>query len=249
MSLLREGGGDGVAVLRLNRPRVRNALGGELVATLGAALAELDDDSGVRVAVLTGTPPGFCAGSDLKELSRMNGEGKVRHEAETGRLARHIQHLGIPVIAAVEGFAMGGGFLLATSCDLVVTAGDARWHLPEVRLGWVPPWGVQSLVSRVGPVTARRLVWGERPLTGGELYALGAADELTVPGDALARALEVAAGLARLPAHAVTSAKRALADAVAGHAETLDARTAWMFGADCGSGAARRSLARFHSPV
>ncbi|MGW3350123.1 enoyl-CoA hydratase/isomerase family protein [Nonomuraea rubra] len=248
MSLRREHA-DGVAVLRLDRPHVRNALGAELVDSLGAALAELDDDPGVRVAVLTGTPPGFCAGSDLKELSRMDGEAMVRHEAATGRLARDIRHLGIPVIAAVEGFAMGGGFLLATSCDLVVTAGDARWHLPEVGLGWVPPWGVQSLVSRVGPVTARRLVWGERPLTGGELYALGAADELTVPGDALPRALEVAAGLARLPAHAVTSAKRALADAAGEHAETLDARTAWMFGADCGSEAARRSLARFRTPV
>ncbi|GAA2212394.1 enoyl-CoA hydratase-related protein [Nonomuraea monospora] len=257
MSLLRERG-DGVAVLRLDRPRVRNALGGELVAALGAVLAELDDDPGVRVAVLTGTPPGFCAGSDLKELSRLNGAGSgggagreamVRHEAATGRLARQIQHLGIPVIAAVEGFAMGGGFLLATSCDIVVTAGDARWHLPEVQLGWVPPWGVQSLVARVGPVTARRLVWGERPLTGGEVYALGAADELAVPGEALERALEVAGGLARLPAHAVASAKRALADAVGERAETLDARTAWMFGADCGSEAARRSLARFHSPV
>ncbi|TYB71347.1 enoyl-CoA hydratase/isomerase family protein [Nonomuraea sp. PA05] len=248
MSLLRERG-DGVAVLRLDRPRVRNALGGELVEALGAALAGLDDDPGVRVAVLTGTPPGFCAGSDLKELSRLDSDAMVRHEAATGRLARQIQHLGIPVIAAVEGFAMGGGFLLATSCDIVVTAGDARWHLPEVQLGWVPPWGVQSLVARVGPVTARRLVWGERPLTGGEVYALGAADELTVRGEALERALEVAEGLARLPAHAVASAKRALADAVGERAETLDARTAWMFGADCGSEAARRSLTRFHSPV
>ncbi|MFI7466041.1 enoyl-CoA hydratase/isomerase family protein [Nonomuraea sp. NPDC049646] len=234
-----------VAVLRLDRPRVRNALGSGLVAALGSALTELDDDPGVRAAVLTGAPPGFCAGSDLKELSGMTREGMVRHEADTGRVARAVQHLGIPVVAAVEGFALGGGFLLATGCDVVVTAEDARWHLPEVRLGWVPPWGIQSLAARVGPVAARRLVWGDRPLTGRELHALGGADELAEPGQALACALEVAAGLAALPPHAVASAKRALTDAVSGPAETLDARTAWMFGADCASAAARESLARF----
>ncbi|GGT07877.1 enoyl-CoA hydratase/isomerase family protein [Nonomuraea spiralis] len=234
-----------VAVLRLNRPHVRNALGSGLVAELGGTLAALDDDPEVRAAVLTGAPPGFCAGSDLKELSGMTREGMVRHEADTGRMARGVQHLGLPVVAAVEGFALGGGFLLATGCDVVVTAEDARWHLPEVRLGWVPPWGIQSLAARVGPVAARRLVWGERPLTGRELHGLGGADELTGPGEALDGALEVAARLAALPPHAVASAKRALTDAVNGPAETLDARTGWMFGADCASTAARESLARF----
>ncbi|NUO97726.1 MAG: enoyl-CoA hydratase/isomerase family protein [Nonomuraea sp.] len=234
-----------VAVLRLDRPHVRNALGGELVNALGAALAALDDDPGVRAAVLTGAPPGFCAGSDLKELSGLTREGMVRHEADTGRVARGVQHLGIPVVAAVEGFALGGGFLLATCCDVVVTAEDARWHLPEVRLGGVPPWGIQGLVARIGPVAARRLVWGDRPLTGRELHELGGADELTAPGGALKAALEVASRLAELPPHAVASAKRALADAVNGPAETLDARTGWMFGADCASPAARESLARF----
>jgi enoyl-CoA hydratase/carnithine racemase len=232
-----------VAVLRLNRPATRNALGGGLVDRLLATLAALEDDRGVRAVVLTGTPPGFCSGSDLKELAALPADAAVRHEARTGAAARAIAHLGMPVVAAVEGFALGGGFLLATACDVVVTADDARWQLPEVRLGWVPPWGLQGLVGRVGPAAARRLAWGEPPLTGAELHRLGGADELTGPDGALGRACEVAARLAALPPHAVASTKRALADAAAGPAEALDARTTWMFGADWATEAARASVA------
>jgi enoyl-CoA hydratase/carnithine racemase len=234
-----------VALLRLNRPAVRNALSSGLVDRLGAALCALDDDPEVHAVVLTGAPPGFCAGSDLKELAGLPATGMVQHEAMTGQVARAIQRLGVPVVAAIEGFALGGGFLLATCCDVIVTAADARWQLPEVRLGWVPPWGLQSLVARVGPATAKLLAWGDRPLTGQDLHRLGAVDEVTEPGRALPRACEVAARLATLPPHAVASTKRALADATTGAAESLDARTTWMFGADCASATARASLAGF----
>lgn len=231
-----------VTVLRLNRPSVRNALGSRLIGLLTAALEALDQDPEVRVVVLTGSSPGFCSGSDLKELADLETDDMVRHEARTGCAARAIQRLGIPVVAAVEGFALGGGFLLATACDIVVTATDTRWHLPEVRLGWVPPWGLQTLITRVGPAVAKRLTWGARPLTGQDAYRLGVADELAEPGRALERAHEIAADLAVLPPRAVASAKRALADATVGAAEALDARTTWMFGEDCAHETARASL-------
>jgi enoyl-CoA hydratase/carnithine racemase len=233
------------AVLRLHRPAVRNALNRALVERLRTTLVALDEDPAVRVVVLTGAPPGFCAGSDLKELATLSVLGMVGHEVRTGLAVRTIPQLGIPVVAAVEGFALGGGFLLAIGCDLVVTSASARWHLPEVGLGWVPPWGLHGLVARVGPATARRLAWGDRPLTGLDLYRLGAVEEVTAPGRALARAREVAAALAGLPPHAVASTKRALARATARPAEALDARTAAMFGEDCRSPVARASLAGF----
>lgn len=249
-------GGDGqnggshraVAVLRLNRPAVRNALSAALVQRLATLLAELDDDPEVRVAVLTGSPPGFCAGSDLTELAGLPVAERVRHEARAGQLARTLQQLSLPVVAAVEGFALGGGFLLATSCDVVVSATSARWQLPEVGLGWVPPWGLHSLLSRAGPAATRRLAWGDQPLSGEQLHRAGVVDELSPPGQALRRAIEVADGLAALPPHAVTSTKRALADAGAGTAESLDARTAWLFGLDCQSDTAQRSFDRFRRP-
>ncbi|GIH67798.1 enoyl-CoA hydratase/isomerase family protein [Sphaerimonospora thailandensis] len=234
-----------VAVLRLNRPAVRNALGVEAVERLAAALTAIEEDPRVRAAILTGAPPGFCSGSDLKELAALPVSGMVRHETRTGEVVRAISRLGIPVIAAVEGFAIGGGFLLATACDIVVSARDARWHLPEARLGWVPPWGLQTLVTRVGPAAARRLAWGERPLSGQELHRLGGVDDLVAPGRALHHAREIAARLAALPPRAVASTKRALADAVAGGAEELDTRTTWMFGEDCEYGVARAGLLGF----
>jgi enoyl-CoA hydratase/carnithine racemase len=247
--VLRNGDGPGTVVLRLNRPAVRNALNAALVDRLAALFGELDDDPDVRAVVLTGSPPGFCAGSDLTELAGLPVAERIRHEARAGYLARTLQQLSIPVVAAVEGFALGGGFLLATSCDIVVSASQARWQLPEVGLGWVPPWGLQSLLARVGPAAARRLAWGERALSGQQLHQLGAVDEISEPGRALWHAMEVAAGLAALPPHAVASTKRALADAGAGPAEGLDARTSWMFGLDCYSTTAQLSFARFARPA
>ncbi|HST49784.1 enoyl-CoA hydratase/isomerase family protein [Jatrophihabitans sp.] len=246
-AVLRVASGPGTAVLQLNRPAVRNALNAALVDRLAAVLAELDDDPDVRAVVLTGSPPGFCAGSDLTELAGLPVAERTRHEARAGYLARRLQQLSIPVLAAVEGFALGGGFLLATSCDIVVSAGQARWQLPEVGLGWVPPWGLQSLLARVGPATARRLAWGEQALSGQQLHRLGAVDEISEPGGALQRAVDLAARLAALPPHAVASTKRAFADA--GSAEGLDARTVEMFGLDCSSTTAQLSFARFARPL
>ena len=152
------------------------------------------------------------------------------------------------MVASLDGFAVGGGFLLATSCDVVVSASHARWQLPEVGLGWVPPWGLHSLVTRVGPAAARRLAWGEQPLSGRQLYRIGAVDEVSEPGGALPEAMEVALRLAALPPHAVTSTKRALADSSTGAAASLDARTCWMFDLDCRTSIAQLSFDRFSKP-
>lgn len=248
-SVLVDSDGDSaVAVLTLNRPEVRNALSAALVGRLGALLPALDDDPGVRAVVLTGSAPGFCAGSDLTELAGLAVSERIRHEIRAGYLARTLQQLSTPVVAAVEGFALGGGFLLATSCDVVISASQARWQLPEVGLGWVPPWGLHSLLSRVGPAATRRLAWGEQALSGRQAYRIGVVDEVSEPGDALGQAMEVARRLAALPPHAVASTKRALADANAGAAENLDVRTSWMFGLDCYSSTAQLSFARFQRP-
>lgn len=234
-----------VALLTINRPSTRNALSSSVIFKLDEAMQKLDADGSVRVIVLTGVTPGFCAGSDLAELAGMSVHDMSVHEARTGQFVRSLQRIGKPVVAAIEGFAIGGGFLLATGCDLVVTAENARWHLPEVALGWVPPWGLQTLASRVGPTTARRLAWGDQPLTGADLYRLGVADEVAAPGTALERATELAVRLAVLPPEAVASTKRALSDAALVPAETLDTITTRLFAEDCESSAARASLDKF----
>lgn len=235
-----------VAILTIDRPTRRNALGQQLIEELFAQLDRADRDPATRVIVLTGAAPGFCAGSDLKELAGMDLAGMGAHEARTAALARSIALMDKPVVVGIEGFALGGGCVLAVSCDVVVSEPSARWHLPEVTIGWIPPWGIQALVARVGPVTARRLVWGADPFDGREAHRLGIADYLSEAGEpAREAALRVATRLAALPPQAVTSTKRFFAPLASGTGESMDAWANRLFLADCGHPAARITLNRF----
>jgi enoyl-CoA hydratase/carnithine racemase len=243
--LRNERAGD-IAILTIDRPARRNALGQQLIEELVCELDRADRDPATRVIVLTGTAPGFCAGSDLKELAGMDLASMGAHEAHTATLARSISLMNKPVVAGVEGFALGGGFVLAVSCDVVVSDPSAHWHLPEVKIGWIPPWGIQALVARVGPVAARRLVWGANPCDGREAHRLGVADYLVEPGETVRdAALRVAKGLAALPAQAVASTKQFFAPLVSGQGESMDAWANRLFLADCGHPAAKATLNRF----
>ncbi|MBV8851107.1 MAG: enoyl-CoA hydratase/isomerase family protein [Methylobacteriaceae bacterium] len=236
----------GIATLTIRRPHRRNAIGAALVEALFDAFARLDADANVRAIVLTGVAPGFCAGSDLKELAEADLAGMRAHEARTAALARSIALLDTPVIAAVDGFALGGGFVLAASCDIVVSAINARWHLPEVTIGWIPPWGLQAVTARVGPVAARRLTWGAKPFDGREAHRIGIADYLAPDGQSvLDAALEEARLLAALPPPAVTSTKQFFAPLVSRTAEADDAWANRLFAGDCGHPVAQATLKRF----
>ncbi|GGE31738.1 putative enoyl-CoA hydratase echA8 [Agaricicola taiwanensis] len=238
-----------VATLTINRPQRRNALAAELVAKLTRAFADLDNDPNVGAVVLAGAAPSFCAGSDLKELGTMDVPGMVANEADTAAMARRIGLVSVPVVAAVEGYALGGGFILAASCDLVVTGADARWSLPEVPNGWLPPWGLQALVARVGPVNARRLVWGFETLDGEEARRLGVADYCVPSGEAASHAATLAARIAALPAPAVRSTKEFFQQAISVQAEAWDAAAGRIFADNCAHETARATLARFAAKV
>jgi enoyl-CoA hydratase/carnithine racemase len=237
---------EAVCLLTINRPNRRNAIGHELVVQFREQLARLDADPNVRVIVIAGKAPGFCAGSDLKELSSVDLAGMCSHEAETARLCRSFAFLQKPVIAAVDGFALGGGFVLAISCDIVVSSPGANWGLPEVSIGWIPPWGLQALVVRVGPSQARRLTWGEENFDGREAHRLGIADFLSPEGaSAESAALERARKLARLPLPAVSATKRFFASIAAGQAEPMDALANAMFAENCAHTVARQTLQKY----
>ena len=234
-----------VLILRLDRPERRNALGEEMIARLEEGLRNADENDAIRSIVLAAAPPAFCAGSDLKELGALSISGMCKHELETARVARQIGFIGKPVIAAVEGFALGGGFILAASCDIVVSASDTRWHLPEVQNGWIPPWGLQALAARVGPVKARLLTWGGEAIDGTRAEAIGLADYVTEPGSAFDRAIVVAEALAKLPAGAIASTKRYFEPLVLADAERQDELATRIFAADCNDPVAQQVLARF----
>jgi len=234
-----------VSILRLERAHRRNALGDALVAELQRALHANDDDDRVGASVVTGVAPGFCAGSDLKELGTMSLPEMIEHEARTARFCRGIAMLRKPVLAAVEGFALGGGFVFAASCDVVVTSRSARWHLPEVQIGWLPPWGLETLTNRVGLARARQLVWGARPFAGDEAARLGVADHVVDDGDALASAVTIGADLCRLPREAVASTKLYFATQAARNGEGGDHLASHLFRDDCRNPVAQATLKRF----
>ena len=234
-----------VAIVSLRRPERRNAMDQALVAALTATLLKMETDSDVASIILCGEPPGFCAGSDLKFIGRLSLEEMCRFEAETGDAARLIGLLNKPVIAAVEGFALGAGFILAASCDLVVSATNARWHLPEVPIGWLTPWGLQALIGRTGAVSARRLCFATEPLDGEEAKRIGVVDHLAGPGRAIDAATALGNRLAALPRQATGAVKRFFMPAVSGMSEVLDVRANAAFADNCKHPVARATLERF----
>jgi enoyl-CoA hydratase/carnithine racemase len=238
---------DRIGVVTLNRPQRRNAMDHDLVAALVRAFRGLDANPDIAAIVLRGEAPGFCAGSDLKFIGRLSLEAMCRFEAETGDMARLIGFLDKPVIAAVEGFALGGGFILAISCDLVVSADAARWHLPEVPIGWLTPWGLKALIARVGAVAARKLCYATETFDGREAKRLGLVDHLAEPGHADDVAMALAQRLAALPADAVSSTKRFFMPDILNMSEVLDVQANQAFAGNCRQPAARATLGRFGS--
>jgi enoyl-CoA hydratase/carnithine racemase len=236
-----------VGIVSLNRPERRNAIDRDLVVALVREMLRLGADPRIAVIVLKGEAPGFCAGSDLKFIGRLPLEDTCRFEAETGDMARLIGFLHKPVVASVEGFALGGGFILAVSCDLVVSAENARWHLPEVPIGWLTPWGLNALISRAGAVVARKVCYGSDAFDGREAKRLGFVDYLAGPGQADETAIKLAERIAALPAAAVAATKRFFIPEILGRAETLDVEANEVFAGNCRHPVARATLVRFGS--
>lgn len=202
--------GEGVLRLTLNRPERRNAMSMGLVTALEDALRRAESDGDARAIVLDGAGGGFCAGSDLSGLGTMDDGARRDFEAASGRLARALLIHPLPVVAAVAGFAIGGGLTLAAACDIVVTTAAAKWSLPEVPIGLFPAWGLQPVIDRIGIPAARRLSWGIDTHDGTAAQALGLADVLA--DDPLAEAVAVATRLAALPAGPSRAVKTYFAD-------------------------------------
>lgn len=197
-----------VLELVLAREKARNALDLETTERLIRSIAGAGDDAGIRAVLLRGEGAGFCAGSDVKEMAAASMGERLRIAERKAVLMRSIAELDKPVVCAVHGFALGGGFMLAIGCDAVVTAADAAWRLPEVGLGFFPPWGIEALAGRVGAARARWMVWGATTLSGSDAVRLGLAEEEVPAGQVLEQARAVAAHLAALPPNAVQSTKR-----------------------------------------
>ncbi|MCP1913808.1 enoyl-CoA hydratase/carnithine racemase [Bradyrhizobium elkanii] len=236
---------DGVAIITLQRSARRNSMDRSLVDGVKAALLELDRNDEVGAIVLAGAAPGFCAGSDLKFISRLELEAMGRFEQECGDLGRLMGYLAKPVVAAVEKFAIGGGLTLATSCDVVVAGRSSVFSLPEVPHGWLTPWGIRSLVARVGLVKARLLCFCLEALNCEDARIIGVVDYCCEDGEALTRAIEIANKLAQLPRPAVRATKRFFSNYLMEEAETMDFEANRLFLENCRETSAQATFEKF----
>jgi enoyl-CoA hydratase len=181
--------GDGVLTITLNRPAQKNAVNHDLAVELAAALDLLDADPALSVGVLTGAGGTFCAGMDLKAFAL--GELPVLDGRGFGGLTR--AEVRKPLIAAVEGWALGGGFELALACDLIVAAQDATFGFPEVKRGLVASeGGLLRLPRRIPYHVALRVLLTGDPLPAAEAAEHGLLADVTAPGGALEGAYQLA---------------------------------------------------------
>jgi len=210
---------EGVALVRINRPDARNALNMEVRKLIACHLTELGEDDATRCIVLTGNAKSFAAGADIKEMA---GVGPIEMwQRGTQKLWRVIAACPKPVIAAVNGFALGGGCELAMTCDIIIAGESARFGQPEVNIGIIPGGGgTQRLARAVGKYKAMKICLTGELFSAKEAFDMGLVSELVADADVEKRALEMASKIASLPPLAVQQVKEVL---LAGQDASLDA--------------------------
>lgn len=201
------------AILRLNRPDRLNAVSLELYERLGEALETIDTDERFRVAVITGTGRAFCVGADLKAHGEDDpGPEQRRRYVETGQSAyRRLQELRIPVVAAVNGHAIGAGLELALSCDIIVVSEDAKLRFPEIALGTFIGGGtVYTLAQRVGLAKAKELIMLGEFFLGADAQTFGLANRAVPTAEVWDHSIQIADALAARAPRSLAFAKQLL---------------------------------------
>jgi enoyl-CoA hydratase len=240
---------ENVTVLTLNRPKVLNALNAALLRELDEAIQALAADDTIRAIVLRGAGgKAFAAGADISELAEADAAAGEQIACRTQRIFRRIETLGKPVIACIDGYALGGGCELAMSCTFRLANETARLGQPEIKLGLIPGYGgSQRLPRLVGRGAALKLLLTGAIIDGAEAFRIGLVEEL-VRGDCealFARAVELARSLAQMPPLAVAGTIEAVdegADKALDEGLALESR---IFGRLCGTDDKREGTRAF----
>jgi enoyl-CoA hydratase len=198
-----------VGLVTLNRPKALNALNAQLIAELDQALSDFDADPAVAAMVITGSEKAFAAGADIKEMSEKDFAGAFTSDfiAPWGRVAQHRK----PIIAAVAGYALGGGCELAMMCDIIICAENARFGQPEINLGTIPgAGGTQRLTRAIGKGKAMEMILTGRMMDADEAERCGLAARIVPVADLLTEAMRIADAIAAKSQPTVVMAKEAV---------------------------------------
>ncbi len=246
MALLERSVEDGIALLALNRPDALNALNGPLLDQLEAALDEIEQSPEIHAVILTGNGRAFAAGADIAEIAALDRAAGLAFARRGQSLFTRIERLPKPVVAAVNGFALGGGCEIAMACHVRIASAKARFGQPEVKLGILPGFGgTQRLPRLVGRGVATRLILSGEPIRADEALRVGLVDEVCEPDVLLERARELLRSI-------LANGPRAVAAALAAIRQGLDQTEdegmeteARAFAELCGSDEMREGTAAF----
>lgn len=181
-----------IAILTINRPNLLNAVNTDALRLLKDTFLRLKEDASVNGVLLTGEGRSFCAGADISEMARLNSMEAVRF-AELGQgVMFAMERVGKPIIAAVNGHALGGGLELALSCDFIVAAASATFAVPEVKYGVIPGFGgTQRLARLVGKAKAKELIFTGDPIDAAEAFEIGLVNRIYPDGELLDGAMKL----------------------------------------------------------
>lgn len=200
---------EGIAIVRLNRPQVRNALNLSIRQELAEVFRGFTADRELRCVILTGDRKAFAAGADIEDMSRI--DAIQMYHRHTERLWAAVGDCPVPVIAAVNGFALGGGLELAMHCDIIIAGRGARLGQPEVKVGIMPgAGGTQRLLRAVGKFRAMRMCLTGETIPADEAYDMGLVSKLVEDDDVGDAALSMARDIAALPPVAVAQIKEVI---------------------------------------
>jgi len=201
-----------IAIVTVNRPKVLNALNLETVGELGAAYTMLEANPDVRAIIMTGSgEKAFVAGADITEFRGKTAPEMIPFAKKGHDVARIMESMGKPIIAAVNGYALGGGCEMAMACDMRFAADTAKFGQPEILLGLIPGMGGTQRLSRlVGLGIARELVYGGEQITAQRAYEIGLVNRVFPAAQLLEETKKFALKLAAKPSHALKMAKLAM---------------------------------------
>jgi enoyl-CoA hydratase len=200
-----------IGILTFNRPDKLNAMSSQVLAEFAAVLDRVKGDPEIRVLLLTGSGRAFMAGADIKEFLRLDALGAREFAQKTHEVFLQIGQLEVPVIACVNGFALGGGMELSMSCDFIYASEEAKFGQPEINLGIIPGWGgTQRLPRLVGKGTAKELCMTGRMITAEEALRIGLVARVFPAATLMEECRKVAGALAAKGRVALRSAKQVI---------------------------------------